>query len=121
MTGGTPTRRCRSAAPSETTNCNRSDIEYIILDNQWNKSFIASSNRRLVVRVPDRRPDDFLRRGQSGQHLAGAVLAQRAHAHLTGAGAQDRCRNLLVNQFARLVVDDKNLEDPEASAVTART
>src|ERR671926_1841802 len=30
MTGGTPTRRCKSAAPSETTNCNKSDIEYII-------------------------------------------------------------------------------------------
>ena len=27
MTGGTPTRICKSEAPSETTNCNKSDIE----------------------------------------------------------------------------------------------
>src|SRR5688572_18242059 len=30
ITGGTATRMCRSEAPSETTNCNRSDIEYAI-------------------------------------------------------------------------------------------
>src|SRR5436190_6054753 len=30
ITGGAPTRRCRSDDPSDTTNCNRSDIEYII-------------------------------------------------------------------------------------------
>ncbi len=27
ITGGTPTRMCRSDAPSDTTNCNKSDIE----------------------------------------------------------------------------------------------
>src|ERR1039458_9566096 len=30
MVGGTPTRICRSDAPSATTNCNKSDIEYDI-------------------------------------------------------------------------------------------
>ncbi|SPE52433.1 hypothetical protein SBV1_1520010 [Verrucomicrobia bacterium] len=31
ITGGVPTRMCRSEAPSETTNCNKSDIEYDML------------------------------------------------------------------------------------------
>src|SRR2546429_9959725 len=30
ITGGTPTRKCRSDEPSATTNCNKSDIEYDI-------------------------------------------------------------------------------------------
>ena len=33
ITGGTPTRMCRSEAPSDTTNCNKSDIEYDIDEN----------------------------------------------------------------------------------------
>src|SRR5215813_1584206 len=31
MTGGVATRTCRSEAPSDTTNCNKSDIEYAML------------------------------------------------------------------------------------------
>src|ERR1017187_1316897 len=104
ITGGEFTRMCKSDAPSATTNCSKSDIEYDI--------------EKLPLRfVAGRRADDLLGRRHAGEHLADAVLAQRAHAHLTGARAQDGRRHLVVNQFPRLVVNDENFKNAEAPAV----
>src|SRR5580704_8025073 len=83
MTGGTPTRMCRSEAPSETTSCRRSDIEYDII---W-------CSVKVLVDVSDGGADDFLGGGQAGQDLADAVLAQGAHAHFARAVAEDRGGN----------------------------
>src|ERR1019366_7693981 len=101
ITGGTPTRTCRSDAPSDTTNCSKSDIEYDI------KLFL----------VAHRRADDFLGRRQAGENLADTVFAQGPHAHLARPRPQDRGRRPVVNEFARLVIDDKNLKDAEPPAV----
>jgi hypothetical protein len=92
---------CKSDAPSDTTNCSRSDIEYDI------KFFL----------VAHRRTDDFLGRRQAGENLADAVFAQRPHAHLTRPRPQHRGRRAVVNQLPRLIVNDKNFEDAKPPAV----
>src|SRR5271163_3056980 len=97
ITGGTPTRMCRSDAPSDTTNCNKSDIEYDI-----KSSFVAHGGA-----------NHFLGRRQAGEDFADAVFAQRPHAHFARAGAQHGGGRLVVNQFARLVINDKNFKDAE--------
>src|SRR6516162_6091896 len=77
MVGGVPTRICKSEAPSDTTNCNKSDMEY---DMKSLNYYIIKSVKRVkpvifiisftlfdqsLIQpsrfVADRRTNDFLR------------------------------------------------------------
>src|SRR5439155_17812199 len=132
ITGGTPTRKCRSDAPSATTNCSKSDMEYDI--NQSPPARLpapkqaAASGVSLLCfdstkpfssfQITQSRADDLFWGSQPCQHLSGAVLAQRAHAHLAGAGAQLGGRHLVVNQFPDLVIHHEDLKNSKAPAVT---
>src|SRR5207248_6745148 len=86
ITGGTPTRKCRSAAPSATTNCSRSDIEYDILTLPYRNRKKRTSE---LIHIAHRGSNHFVGSGQARQDLARAILSQSAHAHLPGAGAQN--------------------------------
>src|SRR6266566_8026210 len=110
ITGGIPTRKCKSEEPSATTNCNRSDIEYDIRHAAYPNR--QQMNIAILIHITDRGADDFVGGGQSRHHFARPVLAQGAHAHLAGPGAQDRGRNLLVDQFPCFVIDHENLKNP---------
>src|SRR5580765_8165111 len=112
MVGEIPTRIWRSAAPSDTTNCNKSDIEYDMLVSP------LCSQESLRV-VAHRRTNHFFRRGHSRQNLADAVLAQSAHAHLARAGAQHGRGHFVVDQFARVVIYDEHFKETHAAAATA--
>src|SRR5262245_2257689 len=78
MTGATPTRIWRSEAPSETTNCNKSDIEY---DIRFSSRFQSEAGASRSIHIAHGGADHFLRRGEAGQYLADAVFAQCPHAH----------------------------------------
>src|ERR1017187_4916878 len=135
MVGGAATRMCRSDAPSATTNCNKSDIEYDIkiqmqiaecrmkklappVESGFNSSFFILPSSFPLRFVAERRADDLLRRREPGQHLADAVLAQGAHAHFAGARAQNRGGRLVVNQLPRFIVNQENFKNAEAAAAT---
>src|ERR1019366_10739480 len=135
MVGGAPTRICRSDAPSATTNCNKSDIEYDIkiqmqvaecrmkklappVESGFNSSFFIFHSSFPLRLIAERRADDLLSRREPGEHLADAVLAQGAHAHFAGARAQNRGGRLVVNQLPRFIVNDEYFKDAEAAAVT---
>ena len=64
MTGGNPTRTCKSEDPSETINCNRSDMEYVIP---------SLTGRTLTV-------DEFkIKIGRKQRSQASWVLFQHEH------------------------------------------
>ena len=56
-------------------------------------------------------------RGETRKDFADAILAKGAHAHLPGALAQNTGGDTIVNEFAALIIDDKNFKDAEAAAI----
>src|SRR5262249_4648430 len=109
IVGGVPTRTWRSDAPSDTTNCNRSAIEYDML-GQINQAFsldkkidTGEAQMSRLLHVSDRCPDDLIRGRQAREHFADPVFPQGPHPHFPGAGAQHGGGNFFVDQLPSVV------------------
>src|SRR5712692_7666423 len=82
ITGGTPTRICKSEPFSSTTTCNRSSICTDI--RVYLRLILRPTTAARLVLIPLRDRYDLLGRGDPGHDLADSVLTQRPHAQLPG-------------------------------------
>src|SRR5436190_4964013 len=73
----------------------------------------------ILARIAQGDGDDFLRGGETGEHLAGAVFAQRAHSELPRPLAQEQRGLAVIDHAPDSVVDRENFEDPDAALVAA--
>src|SRR5882724_11480785 len=116
ITGGTPTRICKSEPFSSTTTCNRSSICTDI------SGYLRSSPRLttpvVLVLITHGNRYHFLRRGDSRHDFADTILTQCPHPQLARPRANDIRGHLLVNQPAHLVVHIENLINAHAAAIS---
>src|SRR6266403_186112 len=72
---------------------------------------------RSSAHVSDGDRNHFLRRSETGQHLAHAVFAQCPHAQFTGSLPEDKGRGAFVDHVAHFIVDYEILEYAHSSFV----